>query len=81
MFPNPEQASTEQIAFALGAAEALLRKHADVPVGDVPSFFLTAIFATAEMCRADLERRVGDAAVEDELNGIVDDGRDDDSDG
>jgi hypothetical protein len=73
-FPDPATATTAQIEFTLLAAEATLNENADAGPDDDRSFFLSALFAIAAVCRADLHCRLGNPKIEDELNRMIVDG-------
>jgi hypothetical protein len=70
-FPDPAAATTPQVAFALQACEARLHDDADASTDDDRAFFLSALFAIAAVCRADLHYRLGHPTTDDELNRMI----------
>ncbi|MGO9876511.1 MAG: hypothetical protein ACLPVY_22270 [Acidimicrobiia bacterium] len=70
-FPDPASATTPQVAFALQACETRLHDNADASTDDDRAFFLSALFAIAAVCRADLHYRLAHSATDDELNRMI----------
>lgn len=70
-FPDPATAATPQVAFARQACEARLHQNGDASTDDDRAFFLSARFAIAAVCRADLHDRLAHSATQDELNRMI----------
>jgi len=70
-FPDPATATPAQLEFALLACEATLTENADADPDDDRAFFLSALFAIAAACRADLHCRLRDSVIEDEVRHII----------
>ena len=74
VFPDPATATSAQVEFALLACEATLNENVEAAADDDRAFFLSALFAIAAVCRADLHCRLRDSGMEDELNEIISNG-------
>jgi len=69
-FPDPASATSAQIEYALLECETTLNENVDASADDDRAFFLSALFAIAAVCRADLHCRLRGSTIE-ELNQII----------
>jgi hypothetical protein len=70
-FPDPATATYAQVEFTLVACETTLNENVDASADDDRAFFLSAVFAIAAVCRADLHCRLRDSGMAAELNQII----------